>query len=413
MVPRNLRPKVLASLADSPVVFLQGARQTGKSTLVQDLAESDRPAAYLTLDDAVVLAATQRDPQGFVAGLVGPVILDEVQRVPDLFLAIKAAVDRDREPGRFLLTGSANVRVVPMLADALVGRVEILTLWPFSQDEIEERDTEFVDRLFSSEPPRPIRLDTEPGDLTSRMLRGGFPEALRRKAPDRLRSWFGSYVTTILQRDVRDMANIDGLAELPRLLALFAARSGTLLNLSELSRSSGIPQTTLKRYMGLLEATFLLDRLPPWTTNLGKRLVKAPKILVCDTGLVASLLGFDEERVVADPSMHGHLLETFVAMELRKQSSWSRLQPSLHHYRSHGGAEVDIVLEEPGGKVVGVEVKASTSVVEKDLRGLRELAEISGDRFVRGVVLYRGDRVVPFGPRLHAFPLPVLWAGVP
>lgn len=412
MRPRHLRPRLLESLADSPVVFLHGARQSGKSTLVQSLIGPRYRADYLTLDDAAVLAAAQRDPQGFVAALETPVILDEVQRVRELFSAIKVAVDRDRRPGRFLLTGSANVRVVPALAEALVGRVEILTLWPFSQGEIEGKPEHFVDWLFSRRTPRPQRVVLEWRDLMKRVLRGGFPEAVGRASADRRRAWFGSYVTTVLQRDVRDLSGIEGLAELPRLLSLLAARTSGLLNYADVSRDASIPQTTLKRYFSVLEATFLVQVVPPWLPNIGQRLVKSPKVMLCDTGLASSLLGVDEARLRQDAVLAGQLLETFVAMELVKQASWSRTQPRLHHYRSHARHEVDIVLEEPGGAIVAIEVKASASVTQGDLRGLDALARIAGDRFARGVILYGGDQVVPFARNIHAMPLTSLWAGI-
>ncbi len=412
MRPRHLRPRLLAALADSPVVFLHGARQSGKSTLVQSLIGAEYRAHYLTLDDSAVLAAAQLDPQGFVGALETPVIIDEVQRVPELFSAIKVAVDRDRRPGRFLLTGSANVRVIPALAEALVGRVEILTLWPFSQGEVEGQPEAFVDWLFSRRKPRPQRIDLEWSDLVKRMLRGGFPEAVDRASPDRRRAWFGSYVTTILQRDVRDLSGIEGLAELPRLLALLAARTSGLLNYAEVARDASIPQTTLKRYFGVLEATFLVQVVPPWLPNIGQRLVKSPKVMLCDSGLASSVMGADEARLKQDPTLAGQLLESFVAMELVKQATWSRTQPRLHHYRSHARHEVDIVLEEPGGAIVAIEVKSSATVTGADLRGLNHLAGIAAERFARGVILYAGDQVVPFGNSIVALPLASLWAGV-
>ncbi len=413
MRPRHLRPRLLAALADSPVVFLHGARQSGKSTLVQSLIGAGYRAQYLTLDDAAVLAAAQLDPQGFVGALETPVILDEVQRVPKLFGAIKIAVDRDRRPGRFLLTGSANARVIPALAEALVGRVEILTLWPFSQGEVEGQPEAFVDWLFSRRAPRARRLRVDWPDLVRRLLGGGFPEAVDRASADRRRAWFGSYVTTILQRDVRDLSGIEGLAELPRLLALLAARTSGLLNYADVSRDASIPQTTLKRYFGVLEATFLVQVVPPWLPNIGQRLVKSPQVMLCDTGLASSVLGADETRLRRDLALTGQLLEKFVAMEVVKQATWSRTQPRLHHYRSHARHEVDIVLEEPGGAVVGIEVKSSASVTEGDLRGLHRLAAIAADRFARGVILYTGDQVVPFAGNIHAMPVTSLWGGAP
>lgn len=411
MIRRLLKTRLVQALSDTPVVFLQGPRQSGKSTLARSLIRPSYPAEYLTLDDAAVLAAASRDPAGFIAGVGGPAVIDEVQRVPELFLAVKASIDRDRRPGRFLLTGSAGVGVLPALADALVGRVEILTLRPLSESEIEGSGGFLVDQLFDQSSKLSATGSAGREDLLRRILRGGFPEAVQRRSADRRRGWFASYVTTILQRDVRDLSNIEGLRDIPRLLSLLAARTSGLLNYAELSRTAAIPQTTLKRYLALLEGTFLVQMLPAWTSNLGKRLVKSPKTLVNDTGLAGAVLRADERRLEADPILTGQLLETFVTLELQKQASWSRTRPRLHHFRSHAQHEVDIVLEEPGGRVVGIEVKASSTVAQRDLRGLSALAEMAGPRFVRGIVLYRGRQIVPFGPNLHAVPAASLWAG--
>jgi len=408
LYPRNLAPRLREALSDRPVVLLNGARQVGKSTLVQGIAEGDR-AQYLTLDDATVLAAASGDPAGFVAGLQGPVILDEVQRAPGLFLALKAAVDRDRRPGRFLLTGSANVFLLPRASESLAGRMEILTLWPLSQGEIEGVVEGFVDALFakSFSPPSVGPLDR--GELFERLLRGGFPEMVDKPSESRRRAWFSSYTTSILQRDVRDLTQIEDLASLPRLLSLLAARATTLLNYSELSRSSGIPASTLKRYFALLEATFLALTLPAWSTNLSKRLVKSPKLLLNDTGLLASSLALSPERLEEDSRLAGPLLENFVLQEIRKQISWSRLQPSLFHYRTQTGQEIDLLLEDPSGRVAGVEVKMGSTVQEKDVRALRDLADALGPRFVRGVLLYTGERAVPFSEKIFALPVQALW----
>lgn len=408
MYRRNIRGALLAALADTPVVFLGGARQTGKSTLARWVADGEHPARYLTLDDVGVLAAARADASGFLAGLDGSVVLDEVQRAPGLFLAIKAEVDRDRRSGRFLLTGSSNVLLLPRLSESLAGRMEILTLWPLSQGELDGMEEGFVDSAFS-EGLLALVKDTGSSGLIDRVLGGGYPEVLERGAGDRRRAWFGSYVTTILQRDVRDIANIEGLTELPRLLALLASRAASLLNYSDLSRAAAMPRSTLKRYLALLETTFLVETLPAWSANLGKRLVKSPKIMLTDTGLLAYLLGLDAERLASERVLLGPLLENFVMMELRKQSAWSRTQPRMFHFRTQTGQEVDIVLEDAAGRVVGIEVKASATVGAGDFKGLRTLAESLGDRFRRGVVLYTGTASIPFGERLHALPISALW----
>ena len=409
MIKRHISASLLEALADTPVVLLHGARQTGKSTLTQWLASNQHPSRYLTLDDAGILAAAREDPTGFVTALKESAVIDEVQRAPELFMAIKAAVDRDRRPGRFLLTGSADVILLPRLSESLAGRIEILTLWPLSQGEIEGTKETFIDILFSSELPTKIKTRQDWAELLGRILQGGYPVVQERLTQARHKAWFSSYVTTILQRDVRDLSGIEGLTLLPRLLSLLAARSTSLLNFSELSRSVAIPQTTLKRYMALLEMTFLIQTLPAWSSNLSKRLVKTPKFVLNDTGLMAYILGLSRERLTMESTLAGPLLENFVSMELRKQAAWSKIQPQLFHFRTLAGQEVDIVLEDAAGKLVGIEIKASATVGGGDFRGLRTLAELTGKRFQNGAVLYTGSECIPFGARLYALPVSALW----
>jgi hypothetical protein len=409
MLDRHLSPFVLAALADRPVVLLHGARQTGKTTLAHALADTAHPARYLTFDDAGVLGAARTDPSGFVAGLGGPVVLDEVQRAPEIFPAIKALVDRHRTAGRFLLTGSANVMVAPRLSESLAGRMEILTLWPLSQGEIDGAADGFLDAVFDERLPASVPARVTRHAVLDRLVTGGYPEVVSGIDTARRPAWFGSYVTAILQRDVRDIANVADLTALPRLLALIASRPMALLNAADLGRSLGLPQTTLKRYLALLEATFLLRTLPPWYVNIGKRLSKAPKVFVTDTGLAAYLLGLDVPRLLNDPTLLGGLLESFIVIEIQKQAGWSRTRPGLFHFRSHDGREVDLVLEAAGGRVVGVEIKAAATVNAADFKGLRFLAEAAGRRFHRGIVLYTGDEVLPFGPGMHAVPINAVW----
>lgn len=409
MYRRNIRVPLLAALSDSPVVLLEGARQTGKSTLACALAAGEHPARYVTLDDAVMLAAAGHDAAGFVAGFEGPVVIDEVQRVPELFLAIKASVDRDRRPGRFLLTGSADVLLLPKVADSLAGRMELLTLWPLSQGEIAGVEDSFVDAVFASRLPKVFGGGIARSELVERLVHGGYPEALRRAHPSRRRAWFASYVTTVLQRDIRNLAHIEGLTALPRLLSLLATRCGSLLNTSELSRTSGLPNTTLKRYLALFETAFLVHLLPAWAAGLESRLVKSPRLFLCDTGLACHLMGLQPRRLDDAPNLLGPLLENFVLMELRKQCGWSDIGVSLYHYRTHTGQEVDVVLESGEGRVVGLEVKASTSLGAGDLKGLKALQEVAGSRFLRGIVLYGGSEPVAFGSNLYAWPWDALW----
>jgi len=405
MRPRHLQPSLLRALADTPVVLVNGARQVGKTTLVRAVPGR----RYLNLDDATVLAAARSDPTGFVGGLQGAVTLDEVQKAPELFPALKAAVDQARRPGRFLLTGSTDVLLLPRLSESLAGRMEVLSLWPFSQGELAGGREAFIDALFSRRLPDLPRGVLSRRELLERILRGGYPEIQRRSTSTRRAAWFGSYLTALIQRDIRDLANIDGVTVLPRLLGLLAARSSATLNVADLARDAAIPQTTLTRYLGLLTATFLVRTVPAWSANLGKRLVKAPRIHLTDTGLASHLLGLAPVRFTREPQHLGPLLETFVTMELLKQIPRSRARPNLFHLRTHTGQEVDLLLEDAGGRVVGIEVKAAATLRSEDFRGLRALEEATGKRFVRGVVLYGGAEPVPFGPRLLALPIDTLW----
>lgn len=409
MKQRFIAPRIMAALSDTPVVFVQGPRQSGKTTLVQNLQSHGHKADYLTLDDAAVLEAAVSDAQGFVSGLPERVILDEVQRAPELFLAIKHSVDKNRAPGRFLLTGSANAMLLPKVSESLAGRMEVLPLWPFSQGEIGAVQETFTDACFSSDfnPGRITGADWP--TLVSKIVAGGYPEAIARTKADRRQAWFGSYVTTILERDVRDITNIQGLRELPSLLRLVAARSSNVLNFNDLARDAGIAPTTLKRYWGLLEAVFLGITLPAWSGNLTSRLSKAPKLMIGDAGLLCHLLGLDEARLKEDGLMTGAVLETFVGLELIKQLVWTANSPRLFHYRTHAQQEVGYVLEDRAGRVVGIEVKKSASPTSSDFRGLRHLAEQTGERFVRGILLYTGTESVSFGPGLLAVPISALW----
>jgi len=408
MYQRNIESKVREALSDTPVVLINGARQSGKSTLALKLA-SDFSARYVTLDDATVLSSATSDPTGFIRNLESFVVIDEVQKVPRLFPAIKAHVDKNRRPGSFLLTGSANVMMLPRVAESLAGRMEIITLCPLSQGELISRRERFIESVFFSQ--LPVLADGVESDahIVQILITGGYPEVVRRSIESRRQAWFSSYITAILQRDVRELANIQGLSDMPRLLTLLAGRVGGLLNISELSRSMALPHTTLKRYLSLLEATFLLQPLPAWSANLGKRLIKSPKIYLIDSGMTTYLIGKSVQRLKGDHTSIGAMLEGFVVAELRKQITWSETRTGLFHLRTAAGQEVDVVLEDAQGRLVGIEIKSSATVGKKDFAGLEAFAEATGKRFVRGLVLYCGDTAVPFGNKLSALPVSALW----
>lgn len=410
MFERHVTQNILDAFQDTPVIFLRGARQTGKSTLVQEIVRSQYPAGYITLDSAVHRSAAASDPTGFISRMDKPTVIDEVQRVQELFLAIKEDVDRNRQPGRYLLTGSANILTLPQASDSLAGRMEVVTLHPLSQGEIEGIREGFIPRLFSGDPPgRSSAAGIDHGDLMARIVRGGYPEAVGRVQERRRSAWFDSYLTTILERDVRDLAHIQDMASLPRLLKLLAARTATLPVVSDLSRGTGIPGTSLRRYMALLETIFILQMTPAWSINLGQRLIKSPKMTLVDAGLVCHLMGLDAMRLLKDPDLSGRVLENFVIAELYKQLSWCGLRVGIYHFRSVKGQEVDIVLEDALGRIVGIEVKLSSSPSAKHFSGLKALQELAGKRWITGVVLYTGKAVVPFGKTLWAAPVSALW----
>ncbi|MEK7686284.1 MAG: ATP-binding protein [Verrucomicrobiota bacterium] len=406
---RHITPQVLAALADTPVVFVQGPRQSGKTTLVQSLGEHGHAAEYRTLDDAGVLAAARSEPDGFVDSLPERVILDEVRRAPDLLRAIKRSVDANRKPGRFPLTGSANALVLPKVSESLAGRMEVLSLAPFSQGEIAGRREGFVEACFARTFKPGVFRDAGWPALVERIVRGGFPEALARTDGARRAAWFGSYIATILERDVRDLSNVQNLSDLPRLLRLLAARTSGVLNLSGVARDAHRPLTTLQRHWALLEAVFFVRTLPAWSGNLTSRLAKAPKVLLNDTGLLCHLLNLDADRLKTDELMSGSVLESFVAGELAKQAAWSRTRPALFHYRTQKQQEVDLVMEDGAGRLVGIEVKKTASPTSGDFKGLRHLAEQTGKRFLRGLLLYTGSTSVGFEADLHAVPVSALW----
>lgn len=400
MFKRKIKQRLLEALSDSPVVLLNGARQTGKSTLALSLLPDIQ---YLTLDDPAVLTAAKADPFGFISAFDAPVCLDEVQRAPELFLAIKAEVDKNRQPGRFLLTGSANVLMLPQIADSLAGRMEVIELWPLAQSEINHHDDSLIDQLFSAEFELTYTFNRE--NFIQNLCKGGYPDAYKRLNERRREAWFDNYLTTILQRDVKDLAQIEGLTELPKLVELLAIRSGGLLNFAELSRSAGIAQTTLKRYMTLLETLFLIRQVPAWASNLGKRLQKSPKLFLSDYGLMAHLQGLNETQMSKELGLPGSLVEAFVHAELAKHQSWSDTYSKLMHYRTSTGVEVDFVLENRRKELIGIEVKAATTVSQKDLNGLRHLRDTTPEQFKKGILVYTGETLINFDHQLVALPI--------
>lgn len=406
LVERWATALVTEAMTDTRVVFVMGPRQAGKSTLVSGYATAAGLPPVITLDDQAARDAALADPAGFVAGLARPAVLDEVQRAPDLLLAIKEAVDRDTSPGQFLLTGSSNVRSNRKVKDALTGRMETITLWPLAQAEIGHGGS-FVDTLLAGAPPAVADAVVGRDSYAPQVAAGGFPEALSRQARRRDR-WFASYLDTTLDRDLRDISDATRLDEVPRLLRLLAAQAAGIVNYAALASRLRISEKTVKGYVELLETVFLVRRLPAWRPGLAAREIRAPKVHLVDTGLLVHLLGADERRIGRDDQITGKALENFVVMEVTKQAEAAQTDVRLYHYRADRD-EVDLVLESRTGDIVGIEVKASATPSGHDRRGLENLRDAAGERFKAGVVIYSGRQTIPLGDRLWAVPVSGLW----
>lgn len=402
LTPRHLLAPLREALSDTPAVLINGPRQSGKTTLAKQ-CQPDLP--YLTLDDATRLAAACADPQGFVRG-IDRAIIDEVQRAPELLLAIKWAIDQDRRPGRFLLTGSANLMGLPAIADSLAGRVEIHTLLPLSNAEMSGRAPDFLERAVAQDwagSPRPASVA---GDaLVEHVLAGGYPEMRLRASATRRQAWARSYITTLVERDIRDVAQIAEAHLIPQLLAILATMTGQLLNLSLIGGQLGLNLRTAERYIAVLEKLFLVRRLPAWGRNELTRLVKTPKIHFVDAGLQGSLVRANLDWLRRERQRFGPILESWVFGELQKAIALSEENWFISHYRDKDQVEVDFVLESAKRMVIGVEVKAAASVNAADFKGLRRLRELSGSAFTTGIVLYDGDAALPFGEGLWAVPM--------
>jgi hypothetical protein len=406
LIERYSTQPISIALADTPVVMLIGPRQCGKTTLVQQFA--GKGYAYVTLDDDTVLAAARNDPAGFVRGF-DRVAIDEVQRAPELLRAIKLSVDRDRRAGRFILTGSADILTLPQVSESLAGRMEIVSLMPISMAEIARKKPAFLERAFTGKLVKPGAALI--GDkLVQAALVGGYPEMLRRESARRRQTWARDYIKAIVLRDVRDIAEVDRLDRLPALLQVLAHHSGQLTNFTQIGGQLGIDDKTTRRYIGILEQLFLVQRVSPWFRNRINRLVKTPKLHFLDSGLLAAMQGLTAEQIAKNRSRLGALLETFVYSEILKQTAWIEPSYTLSHYRDKDQDEVDFIVEDERGAMVGIEVKASATVRSSDFKGMRKLLQNSGGDLKLGVVLYDGETIVPFGDRLFAAPISCLWS---
>jgi predicted AAA+ superfamily ATPase len=411
MYQRYIGNPIIEALKDTPVILINGARQTGKSTLCRQLVEAGSfDGQIMTMDDPTTLSAAQADPLGFLQNLSPHVIIDEVQRAPELFLSIKKLVDDNRKGRRLILTGSADVMTLPQVADSLAGRIEIHDLWPLSQAEIHGKRSKFLDTLIAADG----RFQSHKNnwkDMIEAIRAGGYPEALQRETERRKAKWFESYIDAVLQKDIKDLANIEGLTQIPNILQLIATRVGSTINLSDITRLSGVKNTTLQRYMALLEHVFLILKIPAWTPNIEGQFVKSPKIVLNDTGLLCHLRGESVDSLMGNRTTAGAFLENFIVMEIIKLLSWSDFFLKAYHFSIHRGAEVDLVLEDRKKQLYGIEIKSTASVDQNDFKGLKRLAELAGKKFQRGIVLYGGEHMVGgFGENLQAVPLSSVWS---
>jgi uncharacterized protein len=417
MIYRFLISRITFALENSPVVILNGPRQSGKSTLMRELQKQGLVSDYKTLDDLQTIYNLKNYTQSTLEGYKQGTVIDEIQKLPEIFSTIKLVVDQNRVNSRFVLTGSANILLLPKLSESLAGRVQILTLSPLSIQEIingeKTKDkNNFVDLIFGNDPmtsvfnkaQEPIKIQ----NLIKYLLQGGYPELQQKNDFEQWELWFESYINTLLQRDVRDLADIEGLTILPNMLRIIANQAGGILNSSDLARNINLNNVTFSRYFALLESLFLVQRLIPWYKNIGKRFVKSPKIYLNDTGILSFLTGASESSLVNNRQLLGKILENLVFNELTKYISWSKTKPCLFYIRSQAGQEIDFVLENKKSKIIAIEVKSSEIVTTKDAKNIIWLKDNSPD-FDLGIVLYTGNQTFEIAKDIWAMPISVLW----
>lgn len=408
---RAVTPLVLEALDAARITVVQGARQVGKSTLVSQLVAA-RQGRLVTLDDPVTLAAAHADPSAFVAQHPdGLLAIDEAQRAPGLALALKAAVDAHPRPGKFLVTGSADLLRAPGSADSLAGRAQTVELHPFTQGELAGRSDSFLDRLVAGDFALDRSGEWSREDYLDAASAGGFPEARARTSGRSRNAWWRDYLDRLLRRDALEQADLQHIERLPALLRILAAGQTHELVVDRLAANIDVPARSLPAYLDLLQRLYLLHVLPPWSTNLSKRETGRHRIHLTDSGMVFHLLGLTSARLAPgeEPDYAGPILEGFAVEQLRRQAWWAQQEIRLFGYRTYDQREIDVVVETADGRVGAVEVKASSTVVEKDFRHLRWFAEKLGKRFVGGVLLHTGKTAAPFGTKLAALPFSALW----
>lgn len=407
MYKRYCEKKIMNALTDTPVVVISGPRQSGKTTLAKQVQNQD--SIYITLDDLTQYDAAKNDPINFIRNLkTERTIIDEVQRVPELFLAIKQSVDENRMPGRFLLTGSSNAMMLPSLADALAGRMEIINLLPLTTCEIEGRNSTFFEKIFNN--IAPTSQDKRIRDkLITKILSGGFPEPYGRKNQERRNIWYQHYMNSIIQKDLNDLGRIEHINVMPKLIRLLANQVGQLVNYSEVANKLGISHPTVSQYITLLEQLYIFERLPAWHKNENKRLVKTPKIQIIDSGLLCALRRLTEKNILNEPHILGHLVESYVFNEIKRLSTWYVERIDFSFYRDKDQTEVDLILENYAGHLIAIEIKASATITSFDFHGLRKFQNSAGKQFLMGIILYDGDHTTQHGDQLYSIPIGCLW----
>ena len=398
---RNLR----LALEDTPAVLIHGPRQCGKTTLAKMLGDS---YDYVTFDDPDIRAFAKEDPIGFTAGLSDRTILDEVQYVPEIFSSLKRVIDQDRKSGRYVLTGSTNLMLLPTLSDSLAGRIEIQRLYPLAQCEIISKENNFLKRCYSNNLPKKTykRLFDK---LVEVVMAGGYPEPLKRRSAPHQKTWHLNYVNTIIQRDIKQVTSVREVNVMPMLMRRLANSTAQLLNANNIASGFKLGRKTVQSYIKILERMFLVDELKAWHANQNNRLIKTPKIHIGDTGIAAALMNINKELLLKDRTRLGHLVESFVYNELKREASWSGQFYEFYFYRDRDMVEVDLLIENDEGQYLGIEVKSGATISTNDLKGLKKVRNLLGPKFTMGVLLYDGERVLPFGDKLFAAPISVLW----
>jgi predicted AAA+ superfamily ATPase len=407
MYKRYITHKIIESLKDTPVVMTIGPRQCGKTTLAKSVVSNE--SLYITFDDPAQLEIAKRDPVSFIRNQTATqIILDEVQRIPELLVCIKQSVDEFRKPGRYLLTGSANVLLLPQVSDSLAGRMEIIQLFPLSECEIRGNTPNFLTTLLEQKAPNTKEIRVR-NSLIEKIVSGGFPEPLSRSTENRRTTWYLQYINSLIQKDLTEIANIDHLRIMPQFVKTLTVYSGNLINFTDIGEPLEISRQTTAKYFQLLEQLFLVDLLPAWHRNENKQLTKTPKVHFVDSGLLCALRRINTTKLKNDPILFGHLLETYIYCELKKQASWLEQPINFYHYRDKDKCEVDFVLEGPAGEIIGIEVKPTATLRESDFKGLTRLKESAKSDFHIGILLYDGDMTASFGENLYAVPLAAIW----